>query len=165
MIVIAMTTESTNSSIKEKLLKMENEDIRIITLPAMRVGSFYAFSSSPKTDAWNKVVSWAKSHGNWQIPPPHAYSDSTTQTHLQVARTMAMSSGSPSVLMITQTMKSKSRNSLGACMQYHAVMFPPIHGILFPLLGESLSNGWNPVITIMGITNGWKSISHVLIQI
>jgi hypothetical protein len=165
MIVIAMTTESTTSSKKEKLPKMEKENIRIITLPAMRVGSFYAFSSSPETDAWNKAVCWEKSHGNWQEPPT---------TRIFGFNNPDPSAGSPNYgyefwltigLMCTQTMKSKSRNSLGACMQYHAVMSPPIHGILSPLHGESRSNGWNPVITIMGITNGWKNISPVLIQI
>jgi AraC family transcriptional regulator len=48
---------------------MENQDIRIITLPSMRVASFYAFSSSPETEAWNKTVIWAKSHGYWLDPP------------------------------------------------------------------------------------------------
>jgi AraC family transcriptional regulator len=48
---------------------MENQDIQIITLPAMRVASFYAFSASPETEAWNKVVNWAKSHDSWQEAP------------------------------------------------------------------------------------------------
>ena len=48
---------------------MENQKIRIINLPAMRVASFYAFSSSPETDAWEKVVTWAKAHTCWHEPP------------------------------------------------------------------------------------------------
>jgi AraC family transcriptional regulator len=48
---------------------MENQDIRIINLPAMRVASFYAFSSHPETDAWEKMIAWAKTHGLWQEPP------------------------------------------------------------------------------------------------
>ena len=48
---------------------MENIDIRIITLPPMRVASFYDFSASPETEAWKKAVSWAKSRGYWQEPP------------------------------------------------------------------------------------------------
>ena len=47
----------------------EEQEVRIVTLPAMRVASFYAYSTSPETDAWSKVVSWAKEHGCWQDPP------------------------------------------------------------------------------------------------
>jgi DNA gyrase inhibitor GyrI len=47
---------------------MEKQDVRIVTLPAMRVASFYAFSASPETDAWKKAASWAKSHEYWQEP-------------------------------------------------------------------------------------------------
>jgi len=48
---------------------MEDQDIRIVALPAMRMASFYAFSSSPETDAWDKTINWAKSHGCWQEAP------------------------------------------------------------------------------------------------
>lgn len=48
---------------------MEDQEIRIVTLPAVRVASFYAFSSSPETEAWTKAVNWAKSHGCWQEAP------------------------------------------------------------------------------------------------
>jgi AraC family transcriptional regulator len=48
---------------------MEDQDIRIVTLPAMRMASFYAFSSSPETEAWNQAVNWARSHGCWQEAP------------------------------------------------------------------------------------------------
>jgi AraC family transcriptional regulator len=48
---------------------MENQDVRIVTLPPMRMASFYAFSSSPELESWNKVVDWAKSHGCWQEAP------------------------------------------------------------------------------------------------
>jgi len=48
---------------------MEKQDIRIIYLPAMRVASFYAFSSSPETEAWEKMITWAKAHSCWHEPP------------------------------------------------------------------------------------------------
>ena len=48
---------------------MEKQDVRIITLPAMRVASFYAFSSSPELEAMDKAVKWAKSNGLWQGSP------------------------------------------------------------------------------------------------
>jgi AraC family transcriptional regulator len=48
---------------------MENQDIRIISLPAMHVASFYAFSSSPELEAWEKAVAWAKANGKWQEAP------------------------------------------------------------------------------------------------
>lgn len=48
---------------------MENQDVRIIRLPAMRVASFYAFSASPEAQAWEKMVPWAKAHSCWQEPP------------------------------------------------------------------------------------------------
>jgi len=55
---------------KERTLrKMEDQDVRIVTLPPMRVASFYAFSSSPENEAWNKLVSWAKAHDCWQEAP------------------------------------------------------------------------------------------------
>ena len=48
---------------------MENLDIRFISLPAMRVVSFYAFSSNPETQSWEKTVTWAKAHNCWQEAP------------------------------------------------------------------------------------------------
>ena len=48
---------------------MENQDVRIVTLPPMRVASFYAYSSSPEADAWCKLVVWAKAHACWQDAP------------------------------------------------------------------------------------------------
>ena len=48
---------------------MEKQDVRIITLPAMRVASFYAFSPSPELEAMDKAVKWAKSNSLWQEPP------------------------------------------------------------------------------------------------
>ena len=48
---------------------MENQDIRIITLPPLRVASFYAFCKNPETEAWDKVYKWANSHGVWQDAP------------------------------------------------------------------------------------------------
>ncbi len=48
---------------------MNNQDVHIVTLPPMRVASFYAFSSSPEADAWGMLVTWAKAHGCWQDAP------------------------------------------------------------------------------------------------
>jgi AraC family transcriptional regulator len=48
---------------------MENQDIRIVNLPAMKVVSFYAFSSGPETEAWEKMVVWAKAHSYWHETP------------------------------------------------------------------------------------------------
>ena len=48
---------------------MENQEVRIVTLDPMRVASFYAFSSSPENDAWNKLVTWAKPNACWQTTP------------------------------------------------------------------------------------------------
>jgi DNA gyrase inhibitor GyrI len=45
-------------------MKMDKQlDVRIISLPALRVASFHAFSSSPEQDAWKKMESWAKPKG------------------------------------------------------------------------------------------------------
>lgn len=48
---------------------MKDQEIRIVTLPPLRVASFYAFSSSPETEAWNKAVIWAKAHDCWREAP------------------------------------------------------------------------------------------------
>jgi DNA gyrase inhibitor GyrI len=48
---------------------MEEQNVRIIKLPAMRVVSFHAFSKSPETDAWVKLAAWAKAHDCWQEAP------------------------------------------------------------------------------------------------
>jgi AraC family transcriptional regulator len=48
---------------------LEDQEIRIVTLPAMRVAAFHAFGSSPETEAKKKVVTWAKSHGDWKEAP------------------------------------------------------------------------------------------------
>ena len=48
---------------------MDNQDVRIIILPPMRVAAFFAYGSSPELEAWKKAVTWAKSHGCWQEPP------------------------------------------------------------------------------------------------
>jgi AraC family transcriptional regulator len=48
---------------------MTEEQIRIMTLPPMRVASFYAYGESPETDAWGKMIRWAKKHSCWQEPP------------------------------------------------------------------------------------------------
>ena len=41
---------------------MENQNVRIVTLPGMKVASFYAFSSSPELEARQKMEDWAKLH-------------------------------------------------------------------------------------------------------
>jgi AraC family transcriptional regulator len=48
---------------------MDDPEIRIETLPAMQVAVFYAYSETPEHDAWQKLVTWAKSHGCWQEAP------------------------------------------------------------------------------------------------
>jgi AraC family transcriptional regulator len=48
---------------------MTTEQVRIVSLPPMRVASFYAFGESPETAAWDKMVRWAKSHSLWLEPP------------------------------------------------------------------------------------------------
>jgi AraC family transcriptional regulator len=48
---------------------MKNQEIRIVTLPAMRVVSFHAFGPSPEAEAWEKMSNWAKAHACWQDPP------------------------------------------------------------------------------------------------
>jgi DNA gyrase inhibitor GyrI len=52
---------------KEK--KMEKQEIRIVTLPAMRIASFYSYSEYPETEGWTKVVRWAKAHDCWHEAP------------------------------------------------------------------------------------------------
>jgi AraC family transcriptional regulator len=51
------------------MLKMEKLEVRIITLPPMRVATFTAFSANPEIEARDKLVTWAKSHGYWQETP------------------------------------------------------------------------------------------------
>jgi AraC family transcriptional regulator len=48
---------------------MENMEVQIKTLPAMRVATFYAYSEYPEIEARQKMVSWAKNHGYWLLPP------------------------------------------------------------------------------------------------
>lgn len=48
---------------------MENEEIRILSLPAMRVGTFYAYSTTPEHDAWAKLIDWSKARECWKEPP------------------------------------------------------------------------------------------------
>jgi DNA gyrase inhibitor GyrI len=42
---------------------MSQLDVRIIDLPPMRVASATAFSSSPETEAWKKLETWASARG------------------------------------------------------------------------------------------------------
>ncbi len=48
---------------------MEEQEIRLETLPAMRVATFYAYSETPEHDALKKVIHWSKSHGFWKEAP------------------------------------------------------------------------------------------------
>ena len=48
---------------------MNNQEVRIVSLPPIRVASFHAFSSSPELDAWEKAYAWAKAHDCWQEAP------------------------------------------------------------------------------------------------
>ena len=55
--------------IRQKEKRMDKLDVRIVTLPPMRVACINAFSESPEEDAFGKMVAWAKSHG--QFGKPH----------------------------------------------------------------------------------------------
>ena len=48
---------------------MNNQEVRIVSLPPIRVASFHAFSSTPEFDAWKKAYAWAKAHDCWQEAP------------------------------------------------------------------------------------------------
>jgi DNA gyrase inhibitor GyrI len=48
---------------------MENQEVRIVTLPPLRVASFYVYSEYPEIEGWSKLVTWAKAHGMWKTPP------------------------------------------------------------------------------------------------
>ncbi len=48
---------------------MENQEVRIVSLPPMSVASFYAYSEYPEIEAYAKVVTWAKAHALWKMPP------------------------------------------------------------------------------------------------
>lgn len=50
---------------------MDELDVRISTLEAMRVASFHAFGPSPELDAAAKVVDWAKPRGFLDEPEKH----------------------------------------------------------------------------------------------
>ncbi len=48
---------------------MDDQAVKIVNLPPMRMASFYSYSATPEQDAWTKLCHWAKSHGLWQDPP------------------------------------------------------------------------------------------------
>jgi AraC family transcriptional regulator len=58
-----------NQSEKEIFTKMDGEETRIVTLPPMRMASFYAFGKSPETSAYAKMITWAEAHSCWLEPP------------------------------------------------------------------------------------------------
>lgn len=45
---------------------MENSSVRVVTLPPMRVASFYAYSEEPELEAYQKLQDWAKQHVSLQ---------------------------------------------------------------------------------------------------
>ncbi len=42
---------------------MSELDVRIVTLPPLRVAAFRAFGAGPETPAWAKMEAWAKPKG------------------------------------------------------------------------------------------------------
>jgi DNA gyrase inhibitor GyrI len=42
---------------------MSDLEVRIVTLPSLRVAAFHAYSTSPEDDAWAKLEAWAKPKG------------------------------------------------------------------------------------------------------
>jgi len=47
---------------------MEELDVRIVTLPPLRVICFNGFGPSPELQAWEKLAAWAKAHDLWDKP-------------------------------------------------------------------------------------------------
>ncbi len=48
---------------------MDDQEVKIVTLPPMRMASFYAYTATPEQDAWHKMYHWAKARQLWQDPP------------------------------------------------------------------------------------------------
>lgn len=47
---------------------MEELDVRIVTLPPLRVICFNGFGSNPEIQALEKLAAWAKAHDLWEKP-------------------------------------------------------------------------------------------------
>jgi DNA gyrase inhibitor GyrI len=50
---------------------MSKLDVRIVKLEPMRVVSFWAFGESPESEAWEKLLFWARSRGLLDDPEKH----------------------------------------------------------------------------------------------
>ncbi len=48
---------------------MEDLDVRITSLPPMRIAYFNAYSEYPEIEARQQLLEWAKSHDHWQPAP------------------------------------------------------------------------------------------------
>lgn len=52
---------------------MNKLEVRIIKLESMRMICLNGFGPSPETQAWSKLVAWAKAHGLWQAGQPRRF--------------------------------------------------------------------------------------------
>jgi DNA gyrase inhibitor GyrI len=51
--------------------QMSELNVRIVKLAPMRVASFWGFSESPETEAWEKLLAWATPRGLLENPEKH----------------------------------------------------------------------------------------------
>jgi DNA gyrase inhibitor GyrI len=52
---------------------MSDLQVKIVTLPPMRVICFNGFGPSPEGQAYNKLTAWIKAHGFWEDRKDHRY--------------------------------------------------------------------------------------------
>ena len=52
---------------------MDDFEVRIVRLEPMRVASAHGFGTSPEGQAWDKLISWAKSKGLLEEPGAHRF--------------------------------------------------------------------------------------------
>lgn len=52
---------------------MQDLQVRIVELPPLRVISLHGFGSEPETQAWNKLIDWAKAKGLWGDGQPRRF--------------------------------------------------------------------------------------------
>lgn len=50
---------------------MSDLDVQIVKLEPMRVASFWGFGESPETQAWDKLIAWARPRGLLDDPESH----------------------------------------------------------------------------------------------
>ena len=50
---------------------MSDLDVRIVTLPPLRVAAFHAFGAGPEMQAWAKLETWAQAKGYMDKPGEH----------------------------------------------------------------------------------------------